>query len=116
MAEEDRRRRLRKRISGVLAIRNSADYIFLADLWERGLILHLPGPTNYPADECVSKRSWEKGQQHWRHQIRRWALLYGYVPAGAATSASTQSARSIAVIPAVFRPQDCVCDYCTQSL
>jgi hypothetical protein len=60
---------------------------------------------------CVSKRSWEKGQQHWRHQIRRWVLLYGYVPACVATSASTQSARSIAVISAVFRPQECVCEY-----
>lgn len=81
VSEEDRQRRLQKRWNGVNAVRNSPDYKYLAGLWDQGNMVAPPASKHDPADEKVSKRTWEKGMEQWRHEVRDLALRWGFVPA-----------------------------------
>lgn len=81
VSEEDRQRRLQKRWNGVNAVRNSPDYKFLAGLWDQGVVIGPPASKHDPADERVSKRTWEKGMEQWRHEVRALALRWGFQPA-----------------------------------
>jgi len=79
VSEEDRERRLQRRWNGVNAVRNSADFKFLQELFDQGTLPSPPPPPKYePADETVSKRTWEKGMERWRHEVRALAFMCGF--------------------------------------
>jgi len=80
VSEEDRVRRLQKRQNGVTAVKSSPEYAFLVDLAERGSAVGPPPPAHDPADPNVSKRTWEKGMETWRHQMRSLASANGFCP------------------------------------
>jgi len=81
--KEDLERRQMHRQSGADGVRKSPDYLFLVALWESGGPIGAPAPRHRPEDVAdVSKRQWEKNMQDWRHEVRRLAVLHGYVHVG----------------------------------
>ena len=68
-------RRLRKRISGHLAILGTPEYHAVYGLWSRGVIPGMPLSPD-PFDLTVSKRQWEVGVQTWRSELQRLAWVY----------------------------------------
>lgn len=89
VSEEDRVRRLQKRQNGVTAVKSSPEYAFLLDLAERGSAIGPPPPAHDPADPTVSKRTWEKGMETWRHQMRSLASANGFCPPPSAPQSVT---------------------------
>ena len=70
----DNTRRLRKRISGYLAILRTPEYHAVHGLWSRGLLQGMPQSPD-PFDLTVSKRQWEVGVQTWRSELQRIAWI-----------------------------------------
>jgi hypothetical protein len=86
MSEADALRRKSKREQGLAAVRKSPEYLFLLDLWNKGVIRdgHLVAPpaAKHSAHvlKGVSKRKWEAGMMDWRHEVKQEALKHGYQP------------------------------------
>jgi len=79
VSEEDRERRIRKRTTGINSVRRSPEYCFLVELWNSGRVVLPPAARHDPSDVInVSKRTWERGMEEWRHDIRRLAFENGF--------------------------------------